>query len=127
MPIIIFILSFKYGVGGYNYLDVVCLVGAGLGLLLWWLTNNPELALYLNIFVDALGFIPTYKKAYLQPETENRLSWNLGAGSTMINLFAIDTWKLSIVLYPVYLVIFNSVVPILLTGVIQKHFAKSRD
>jgi len=116
MPTVVFILSLKYGVGGYNYLDAVCLTGAALGLLLWKITNTPEVALYLNIFVDALGFLPTFKKAYLQPASESRPAWVIGASATTINLLAINSWQWSIALYPIYLAVFNSAVAVMLLG-----------
>jgi hypothetical protein len=119
-PVIVFVLSIKHGVGGYNKLDVFCLAGAALGLLLWKLSNEPQAALYLSIFVDALGFLPTIKKAYFQPGSESRLAWSIGVTSTVINLFAINSWTLEIALYPIYLVIFNSAVLILLFGSVQK-------
>lgn len=114
LPLIVFALSFRYGVGGYNYLDLVCLTGAAIGLLLWKITHVPETALYLNIFVDALGFLPTYKKAYLQPASENLPAWVIGTLATLLNLLAINKWQLNIALYPLYLAVFNGGVPITL-------------
>lgn len=116
----IFILSLKYGVGGYTKLDISCLVGAGAGLYLWWLTKNPLTALYLNVFVDALGFIPTIKKAYLQPKTENKLSWNISTLSNALNVTALTSWQFKIALFPVYNFIFNAIVALLLHGVVPK-------
>lgn len=115
LPLFVLGLSFKYGVGGYNYLDVVCLFGAAVGLLLWKITRVPEFALYLNILVDSFGFIPTYKKAYLQPESESLSAWIIGASATLLNLLAINKWQLNIALYPLYLACFNAVMPTLLT------------
>lgn len=125
MPIIIFLLSIKYGIGGYTRLDIICLLGAVVGLIAWKLTDSPQTALYLNILVDGLGFIPTFKKAYLQPESESRLAWIIGASATLLNLLAINTWKLDIALYPIYLAVFNTIVAILLIGIVQKRFKPS--
>ncbi len=116
IPTAVFLLSFRYGTGGLNYLDTVCLCGAALGLLLWKITDSPEIALYMNIAVDALGFLPTLKKAYLQPASENKPAWIIGTSATIINLLAINSWQVSIALYPIYLVLFNSAVTIMLLG-----------
>lgn len=119
---LIFILSLKYGVGGYTPLDITCLIGAVIGLGLWWATNNPVTALYMNVFVDALGFIPTIKKAYLLPESENKLSWNISTLSNAVNVAALNNWQFKIILFPVYNFIFNAAVAVLIYNVIQKKF-----
>jgi hypothetical protein len=116
----VFLLSIKYGVGGFTRLDIMCLIGAVAGLYFWWLTDNPLTALYLNIFVDALGFLPTLKKAYLEPKTENKLSWNLSTLSNALNVTALTTWQFKIALFPVYNFIFNALVALFLSGFIQK-------
>lgn len=124
IPIIVFLLSIKYGVGGYKGLDIFCLTGAAIGLLLWKLTDSPELTLYINIFVDFLGFLPTIKKTYLQPGTEDTLAWAVGTLATILNVFALTTWELKIAVYPVYLLITNMTVTILATGKLQERLNK---
>jgi hypothetical protein len=71
LQIFILILSFKYGMGGFGRLDLICLGGAIAGIIGWLLTNNPAVALYLSIASEFLGYVPLFKKAYTQPETEN--------------------------------------------------------
>ena len=116
----VFLLSLKYGVGGYTRLDIFCLVGATLGLLLWWLTNNPVTALYLNVLMDAFGFLPTLKKGYLKPQTENKLAWTISAFANVLNVLALTTWQFRIAFFPVYNLIFNTIMAVLLYGIVQK-------
>src|ERR1017187_8729834 len=99
-PVFILLLAFKYGVGGFEGLDIVCLVGAALGLILWKLTHSPETALYLSIVVDAFGFVPTFKKAFYHPASESTLAWVIGVTATWLNLLAINSWRPNIALYP---------------------------
>lgn len=120
----VFLLSLKYGVGGYTRLDIFCLLGAAAGLVLWWLTSDPVTAVYMNIAVDALGFLPTIKKAYFHPGTENKLSWNLSVISNGLNVLALTTWQLKIAAFPVYNLIFNALLAILLYGVVQRKFKR---
>src|SRR5581483_4506370 len=49
----IFILSIRYGVGGLNARDIAGLILAALGLLLWYFTKQPIMALLIVIGVDA--------------------------------------------------------------------------
>lgn len=116
----IFLLSLKYGVGGFTRLDIACLIGAAVGLILWWLTDNPVTAVYLNVIVDAIGFLPTIKKAYLYPGTENKLSWNISVAANVCNVLALTTWQFKIALFPIYNLTFNLLVAALLYDVIQK-------
>lgn len=112
--VIMALLTLKYGEGGWTKLDIVCLVGAGLGLVIWALTNNPVLPLYLTIAIDAIGAVPTIKKAYERPETESRTSWLMFLVANTLNLFAINEWTLVVASYPVYVFVLSIVMSWLL-------------
>ncbi len=96
------LLSLRYGVGGSTPLDRSCLAGAGAGLLLWWLFDSPVVALVTTLGVDFLGALPTIRKAWLAPHTEDRLAWALFIGGNIFNLLAVDRWEFAILVYPVY-------------------------
>ena len=49
---IIAILSVKYGYGTFRKKDYLSLLIAGLGIVLWTITDNPLTALLIVIFVD---------------------------------------------------------------------------
>jgi len=100
-PLIVFTLSFKYGVGGFTKFDIYCLIGAAIGVAVWIYTRDSFKALLINTAIDSIGLLPTLKKVYRQPQTENKLSWQLGMLAAFVNLFAITTFDLSIALYPI--------------------------
>lgn len=95
-------LSLRYGEGGASLLDLMCLTGASIALIPWLALDQPELALYMIIFVDALAVFPTLKKAIADPESENRTYWSLSFLAAVINIFAINRWTPEIVVFPVY-------------------------
>lgn len=101
-PAIIFILSIKHGVGGHSRLDIFCLAGAVVGLIVWIITDMPQLALGINISIDLLGLLPTIKKTWLAPGTENKPAWVLFSIANAINWLAVDRFTPSVVAYPVY-------------------------
>jgi len=101
--LVVVFLSFRYGQGGWNRLDRVCLGGAGLSLLLWWFFQAPWVALMLNIAIDCLGALPTIWKAHVEPESEDFLSWTLFLSAYTLNLLALDNWAFSLSVYPLYL------------------------
>ena len=112
--IIIAVLSLKYGEGGWNTLDKFCLTGAGISLLVWWLSDSPLLALLLTLVIDLFAAIPTVIKSYSNPEEESFFSWNIFLIANTLNMIAIDEWNISLVAYPFYLFYLSSTLSILL-------------
>ncbi|MCI0503943.1 hypothetical protein L0Y65_04490 [Candidatus Micrarchaeota archaeon] len=100
-------LSFKYGEDGWTALDKACLIGAGAGLALWAVTSEPVFAYFLTTIIDAIGGLPTIKKAYHRPETESRAAWGMFLIANTLNLIAIGEWTLTIALYPAYVFILS--------------------
>ena len=112
--LIIFALSFKYGMGGFNKFDLACLALAGLAIVLWVVTDNPTIAVYLAVLAGSIGFLPTVKKSYSQPWTENTLSWCIYLAATLLNACALTTLAPVIALPPLASLFFASIVVILL-------------
>lgn len=102
--VFVLILSVKYGVGGWTVFDGLCLFGAAFGLLLWWWFDSPLPTLYSGLFVDLVGALPTIRKSWVQPESEDLLTWILFVAANALNLFAIREWSLVMASYPVYMV-----------------------
>lgn len=107
-------MSIKYGVGGINRFDIGCLAVALIGIFLWLFTKNPLTALYINIAVEAVGYLPTIKKSYLQPDSESTISWTMAAIASVVNLFAITSFSFKIALYPIVLLVLNGTLALLL-------------
>ena len=67
---VIFGMSLKYGMGGKDKVDILCLLIAMLGIVLWQVTKQPVLALYFAIAADFTGGVPMFIKTWREPETE---------------------------------------------------------
>lgn len=104
------LLSIKFGADGWTKLDTICLVGVGIGLILWGVYRSPYLTLGLNIGIDFLGAIPTIRKSIRDPYSEDLFSWLLFALANIINLVAVDRWEWQIILYPAYMVLITTIV-----------------
>jgi len=102
-PFITAILSVKYGEGGWTKFDRFCLFGALASIILWWIFDSPLVALIINLFIDFLGALPTIKKAYLEPEKEDRFAWTLFFAGNLFNLFAVERWIFAIAVYPIFM------------------------
>lgn len=102
--IAVLLLSFKYGEGGWTPLDIGCLIAAAFGFALWWWFDSPLPTLYSGLFIDFVGAVPTIKKAWIDPRSEDLSAWILFFVANSLNLFAIREWSVAIASYPVYMV-----------------------
>jgi len=103
----VFVLSFKHGMGGTNKLDLICLASAVVGVIGWVITSDSHIALYLGIAASACGFIPTLKKTYQLPHTENASAWGLASVAATFNLLAVPHMELYLISYPLYTFTFD--------------------
>lgn len=103
--ILIAVLSVWYGYGRLHKRDVISFGIAALGLVLWALTSDPLLAILMVIVVDFAGFWLTIVKTWHAPHSETLLAWQLSFVAAIVSIFSIDTWKLSVLIYPVYSVL----------------------
>ena len=108
VPLIIFILSFWFGVTGLDPFDILCLLGSLIGVSLWVITKSPKLALVSFIISDVFGTLPTIKKTYLHPEQENKAAWSIMVSANIINVFAVERLDFWLIFYPAYCILCGS-------------------
>ena len=109
-PFIAALLAFKYGEGGTTRFDVFCLMGCAASVILWVLSDTALYTLIINIFIDFLGILPTLKKSFFDPLSEDALAWSVTTFSNLLNVFAIELWVFSIAVYPIYMLVVNGLV-----------------
>ena len=90
---IIALLALKQGKGSWSNFDLICLFFVGLGLAFWWHYDEPMIALSMALAVDLVGVLPTFKKSYQEPESENMLTWVLYLISSIFLIFSVETWN----------------------------------
>lgn len=98
--IFIYVLSLKNGMKGHTKVDVPCLAIAALAVVVWLVTNNPASAVYMSALASFIGYLPTIRKSYLWPHSENTLSWGMFAAASMLNMLALTDFSPAIVLLP---------------------------
>jgi hypothetical protein len=101
-PLIVAILSFRFGYAEWTRLDTICMVAAAISIIPWILSDNATLTLLINVAIDASGAIPTLVKTYREPETEDFTAWFIFFVANTLQLFAIEMWNIA-ALYPIYL------------------------
>jgi hypothetical protein len=85
-PAVTALLSFKYGRNEFGKFELYCLSGAGLSLILWWLSGSPVIALTINILIDLIAIAPTLRKLWFKPNTEDPLAWGVFWVANVLNL-----------------------------------------
>ncbi len=113
-PLMISIFSFKYGEGGWGKLEKLCLLGVVISLLLWWVFKSALVALVVNLLIDFFALIPTIAKSISRPKGEDRVAWAVVVVASFINLFALEQWIFSLVIFPLYLIITDTFITTLL-------------
>jgi len=105
--LIISLLSIKYGYGGFGKRDIKALFGAGVGLVLWYLTREAAIALIIIILVDGIGTLLTALKSYKDPESETLVTWILSGTSGIFGMLAVGNINLILLAYPLYIMMAN--------------------
>lgn len=97
------VLSLRYGTKDITRLDTLCLILALVALSLYALVKTPYLSLTLTIGVDLIGFVPTWRKAWHDPNSESALTWGTFAFSNIFSLLALSSFDILTATYPILL------------------------
>lgn len=111
---LIFVLSFRYGEGGWLLLDRVCLILGLAGIACWWFTQSVFSSLVCFLLVDFTAALPTIRKIWDRPETEDHLAWIITSCGALLNLCALSTLKLGVIIYPVYILCIDGLITLLI-------------
>jgi hypothetical protein len=88
-------------------LDVYCLVGAVVGLVLWLVFNSPSIAILASIIIDMVGAAPTAKHIWQKPYEETWLTFLLAAIGGLFTVLAATDTRITAIAYPIYLLLIN--------------------
>ncbi len=101
---------------GVSRLDILCLVGAAMGIASLVVFKNPLIALGVSVAVDIVAFIPTLVHAWVSPHEESLACFALSATGGILAVMAVVMGDISLaaLLYPVYSMIFNGVAALLI-------------
>jgi hypothetical protein len=121
----VFGLSIKYGLGGGSKSDIICLLIALFGVVLWQVTDQPILGLCASITADFVGGIPMFLKTWRRPETEVWTYYAFDVVGSILILAATTVWSFEKLVYPLYILFVNSLVVALVVLPRKKSVLKS--
>lgn len=80
--------------------DTMFTILALLALGIWLIAKQPLLSAVLIMLVDVLGFVPTIRKSWWKPYSENATFYIVNSIRFCIALFALKEYSIITVLYP---------------------------
>ncbi len=115
IPFFVFLATFinKKSYAKIQKLDIICAFFSILGIILWYITNNGNIAIMFSILADAAAYVPTLVKSYNKPQTESAWPWLAAGSSGFITLLTIKNSNFANITFPLYYLIINVLVYVL--------------
>jgi hypothetical protein len=102
--------AFWRGDRSYTRLDWLCLTGAAVSLVAWGFTGTPLAALILIALVDAIGAVPTIRKAVGNPQEEGISPFVLANLKWVLAIYALDHLNALTLVFPATTSAVNTVI-----------------
>lgn len=123
-PLLIFLASFinKQSDWQLSRFDLACGGLSVIGLVLWFLTKEGNIAIIFSVLADALASLPTIVKSYQYPETESSTTYLLSGLNGFITLLTLKTWTFAYYGFPLYIFLDCLVIYLLVQFKLGKSF-----
>lgn len=93
--------------------DYGLMAAAIVGIILWALTDKPNLALLLSLLADVLASVPTLIKSYRHPHSESWIAYAVSALGFGISFLSIQTYRFESTAFVAYVFILNGSLAVL--------------
>ncbi len=93
--------------------DYYLMAAAVVGIILWALTDDANLALLFALLADVLAGIPTLIKAYGHPRSESWIAYAISTVGFGISLLSVQTHNLENTAFVAYIFIMNGALAVL--------------
>jgi hypothetical protein len=124
--ILIFLFSLRLalhtGFKNVRKIDLVFLLICILGIIPWYLTNDPTISVITVVVIDVISFIPTILKTWHKPLSENPLLYLCNASRHIIILFTLASINIATSLHSFTMIIINT----MMIAVIYKNFFRKK-
>lgn len=103
-PFSVFTLSFflKQSYWKLELLDYICAGFSLLALTLWYITQDPKIAISLAILTDLISSLPVLKKSWTHPETETAAAYSFPVIGFSMSFFIMESYNFAEMAFPVY-------------------------
>ncbi len=105
--LITLIAIIKNGYGSFDAFNVCCFVAALLGIVLWQGFSEPSFAVAVVVLIDAIASLPTVRHAWQAPHEETLFEFLMAGSASMLTLITAQSWAITAVAYPLFIVCFD--------------------
>jgi hypothetical protein len=111
-PLVIFSAAMIKGrdASSFSPVNLICGLLAILGIMLWAITDNPNLAIIFSIIGDIFGGIPTITKVFRRPTSEPKKPYLLTMMAMLLVVLTIDHWNFATYAFPIYIFCINAII-----------------
>lgn len=104
---VVFLLSLKFGTKNITVHDTVVLILALLAIVVWVQLHQALLSVIMVTVIDMIGYIPSYRKSYVDPYSETLRTWILFSIANVFTILALESWNALTVTYLLALIAAN--------------------
>jgi hypothetical protein len=87
--------------------DYYLMAAAIIGIMLWAVTDNPNVALLFSLLADMLASMPTLIKAYRHPRSESWIAYVISTFGFGMSVLSIQTYNFENSAFVVYVFLLN--------------------
>ncbi|MEO6761747.1 MAG: hypothetical protein ABI220_05270 [Candidatus Saccharimonadales bacterium] len=103
------IMGIRYGNLKIDKIDIISMIGAGLGLISLTVIHQPMVTILITITIDGVAFVPTFIHGWTRPSEETAISYTCGAIAAGLSLIVAlaPGGSMTGALYPLYSTVAN--------------------
>ena len=87
--------------------DYYLMAAAIIGIILWAITDNPNLALLFSLLADMLASIPTLIKSYRHPHSESWIAYAISTFGFGISFLSVQIYNIENTAFVAYVFVLN--------------------
>jgi hypothetical protein len=93
--------------------DYYLMAAAVIGIILWGITDNPNLALLFSLVADMLAGVPTLIKSYRHPHSESWIAYAISTLGFGVSFLSVQTYNFETTAFVAYVFILNLALAVL--------------
>jgi hypothetical protein len=115
MPLLIFAASFlnRKAYWRSEPRDYYLMAGAVLGIVLWAITDRPNLAILFSLLADLLAGLPTLIKAFRHPRSESWIAYAISTFGFGLSLLSVQVHTFEQTVFVAYVFLLNGTLAVL--------------